>query len=230
MMSNNSESWNTSDVVSYFDSNRINIDDIYPSEYFFLENVLHENVKILDIGCAQGGFSHAIGQKLSNFSYTGVDISENMIKQAKINYPQHNFYHIEENDDYAILDSNGDDECFDITLVLGILHLHETWRETIKKAWSKTSSIMILDLRVVSEETIEDKEKSYFKMNFNGDKSDYSRVLPYNLINSSEALSTIQSLCAEAKKISFFGYSQAVSASAVCPVDNVFANVYCIER
>ena len=47
---------------------------------------------------------------------------------------------------------------------------------------------------------------------------------------SSEALSIIQSLCSGANKISFYGYSQADSASAVCPVDNVFANVYCIKR
>ena len=114
--------------------------------------------------------------------------------------------------------------------MLGILHLHENWKETIKKAWQKTAGVLILDLRVISEDSIEDKEKSYFQMNFNGGDSGYSQVLPYNLINSGEALSIVQYLCKGARKISFYGHSQLVSDSATCPIDNVFANVFCLER
>jgi|GEM_PF-1598086 len=228
-MNDNSEAWSSPDVVSYFDNQRVNSNDIYPSEWFFLKNSLKENIRILDIGCAQGGFSNAIKNEIKNFTYTGIDISESMITQAKKNYPHHTFYHIKESDDYSILKSE-DKSDFDLTLVLGILHLHETWRETVAKAWNQTSGILILDLRVVFEASIEDKEKSYFRMDFNGRGSDSTEILPYNLINTSEALSSIYSICKGAQKISYYGYSQKVSDSAVCPIKDVFANVYCIER
>ena len=228
-MIDNYEAWDKPEVVSYFNNNRVNVEDIYPSEWFFIKNVLKNNVTVLDIGCAQGGFSRAIGEILGSFSYTGIDISKNMIARAKVNYPQHTFFHLEESDDYSIL-NKGEANGFDVTLALGILHLHSEWRETIKKAWHQTSGVLILDLRVVCEESIEDKNKSYFEMNFNGTNSDQVNVLPYNLINAGEALSIIKSICTKAKKISFYGHSQKVSDSAVSPIESVFANVYCIER
>ena len=88
----------------------------------------------------------------------------------------------------------------------------------------------ILDLREVTEPSIEDKSISYFQMNFNGGNQTIVETLPYNLINTNDALAAIQSICKDAKRISFYGHSQKVSEAAVCPTDNVFAKVYCVER
>lgn len=228
-MTNNSKAWDQTNVVNFFNNHRVSVNDVYKSELFFLSNNLQENMSVLDIGCAQGGFSGIIGEKLNNFSYTGLDISKEMILQAKLKHPNHNFYHIEE-DDYSILEEINGGNAFDLTLALGILHLHETWRNTIKAAWKYTSSTLILDLRETYEETIEDKKVSYFNMNFNGSNDGFTEVLPYNVINTSDALDLIVSICSGATKISRFGYSQKPSESAVCPIDNIFANVYCIEK
>ncbi len=92
-MSNNAESWNQPNVVSFFDSHRTTTSDVYPSEWFFLKDQLQEGMSILDIGCAQGGFAGIIGEQLSKFSYTGVDISKAMITKASAKYPQHIFHH-----------------------------------------------------------------------------------------------------------------------------------------
>ena len=157
-MSNNAESWNQPNVVSFFDSNRATTLDIYPSEWFFLKDQLQEGISILDIGCAQGGFAGMIAEHLENFNYTGVDISEEMIAKAKIKFPQHTFHVVKEKD-YSKVTGE-----YDISIVLGILHLHESWRETIQVAWNHTKSSLILDLREISGETIEDKNKSYFNV------------------------------------------------------------------
>jgi SAM-dependent methyltransferase len=227
IVSNNSEAWNQSNVVNFFNKHRMDASDVYPSEWFFLNELLQENISILDIGCAQGGFATIIGKKLRNFSYTGLDISQNMITQAKLKHPKHNFHHIKEND-YSILESDGG--MFDLTIVLGILHLHETWRETIKKAWLYTSGALLLDLRESFEETVEDKEKSYFGMDINGKNEGYSGVLPYNIINASEALSTISSICVGATKISRYGYTTIPSDTTTTSIEKIFTNVYCIEK
>ena len=223
-MSNNAESWNQPNVVSFFDNHRATTSDVYPSEWFFFKDQLRENMTILDIGCAQGGFAGIIGEHLSKFSYTGVDISREMITKASAKFPQHVFYHVNENDYSAISGK------YDMTLVLGILHLHETWRDTIKTAWKHTKSVLILDLRETFENTIEDKEKSYFTMDINGSNGDYSEVLPYNVINAGEALEIITSICTGLEKISHYGYLQDSSNTAVTPINKIFANVYLIQK
>ena len=48
-MSNNAESWNQPNVVSFFDNHRTTKSDVYPSEWFFLKDRLQENMSILDI-------------------------------------------------------------------------------------------------------------------------------------------------------------------------------------
>ena len=223
-MSNNAESWNQPNVVSFFDNHRATTSDVYPSEWFFFKDQLRENMTILDIGCAQGGFAGIIGEHLSKFSYTGVDISREMITKASAKFPQHVFYHVNENDYSAISGK------YDMTLVLGILHLHETWRDTIKTAWKHTKSVLILDLRETFEKTIEDKKKSYFAMNINGSNSDYSEVLPYNVVNAGDALKTIVSICSGLEKVSHFGYLQDPSNTVVTPINKIFANVYLIQK
>ena len=223
-MNNNSESWNQPNVVSFFDSHRMTTSDVYPSEWFFLKDELQEGMSILDIGCAQGGFAGMISEHLKNFSYTGVDISEEMIVKAKAKYPYHTFHIVKENDYSNVT------KMYDVSIVLGILHLHESWRETIQVAWNHTKSSLILDLREISEETVEDKNKSYFTMDINGKNEDYSDVLPYNLINSGEALEIINSICTGAKKISFYGYSQDPAKTAVTPNHKIFANVYLVQK
>ena len=117
-----------------------------------------------------------------------------------------------------------------MTLVLGILHLHETWRDTIKTAWKHTKSVLILDLRETFEKTIEDKAKSYFTMDINGSNGDYSEVLPYNVVNAGEALEIITSICTGLEKISNYGYLQDPSNTTVTPINKIFANVYLIQK
>mgnify|MGYP001186933542 CR=1 FL=1 len=223
-MSNNSESWSLPNVVSFFDDHRLTSLDVYPSEWFFLKNQLHENMSVLDIGCAQGGFASIIKEQINNFSYTGVDISKEMINKATMHYPQHKFLHINEGD-FSSLSG-----VYDMTLVLGILHLHETWRKTIEAAWKHTKTALILDLRETFENTIEDKDQSYFTMEINGPNGSYSDVLPYNLINSGDALETINSICTGAKKISHYGYQQVPSNTTSTTVDKIFANAYLIQK
>ena len=225
-MSNNSESWSQPNVVDFFDNHRTTTADVYPSEWFFLKGQLHKGMSVLDIGCAQGGFAGIIGEELSKFSYTGVDISKVMIAKANAQHPQHTFHHVAENDYSALSGREG----YDMTLVLGILHLHETWRETIKVAWKQTKSVLILDLRETFENTVEDKSRSYFTMDINGSNGDYSEVLPYNVINIGEALKIITSICSGLEKISHYGYLQSPSDTTVTPIDKIFANVYMIQK
>jgi ubiquinone/menaquinone biosynthesis C-methylase UbiE len=54
-----------------------------------LSQFVNENDKVLDLGCANGKFFEAFKDK--KIDYFGIDISENLIKIAKQNYPEANF-------------------------------------------------------------------------------------------------------------------------------------------
>lgn len=222
----NANAWGHESILSFFEKNRLTKNDIYPSEWFFLDKKIVNGINILDIGCAKGGMANILSECVQDFSYVGVDINAHMIESAKKKYPQHLFYQINE-DDYSIL---GDTQ-YDLVICLGILHLHESWRHTIKVAWQHTQGSLILDLRETYHASIENKALAYFKMDFTNTNSiTPNYFLPYNIINSTESLRTIHEICSDASKISYYGYTQAVSELAVSPIKKLMATVYCIER
>lgn len=222
----NSQAWGLPRVLDYFDTARSKTEMVYPSEWIFLRDLMYEGMSVLDVGCAQGGFANVLGEHLNSFSYTGVDINPGMIARAQNKHPTHTFYCIEEADFKPLKDSQ-----FDLVLVLGILHLHEAWRDTLAQAWSHTSGHLLFDLRESPNPTIEDKKKSFFRMDFHGQDKIYRETrLPYNVINSSEALETIVGTCSGAGRVSHYGYFHPVSHVAECPYEQVMANSYCIER
>ena len=139
----NASAWGLPNVLRFFDQARTTSADVYPSEMHFLENCLQEGISVLDVGCAQGGFATVLSEHLADFSYTGVDISETMIDVAAEKHPTHQFYCCPEGD-LSVLSNRQ----FDLVLVLGILHLHEAWRQTLAAAWAHTKNAIIFDLRL----------------------------------------------------------------------------------
>jgi SAM-dependent methyltransferase len=222
----NAAAWGLPRVLEYFDDHRSRSDDVYPSEWHFLEEQLHDGMSVLDVGCAQGGFANIIGERISGLHYTGIDISAEMVHRARDKFPQHNFHQVSEGS-FGI----DDNEQFDLVLVLGILHLHEDWRQTISGAWHHTRKSLILDLRETDGDTIEDKSRSAFRMNFNGGDDEYAqRWLPYNILNSDTAGKIVAELCVDASRIRDFGYPHAVSEAADTPFQTVTTRTYCIEQ
>jgi SAM-dependent methyltransferase len=226
MTAGNADAWSMPGVLGFFDTERRTTAQVYASEWFFLKDRLREGVGVLDVGCAQGGFASVLEENLTSFGYTGIDISAAMIERARTRHPRQRFEAVSEAD-WSPLGA----ETFELVLVLGILHLHESWRDTIARAWTHTAGSLILDLREHDGPTIEDKAVSSLRMDFGGNSAAYAETqVPYVLVNSAEALATVRRLTPGARRISHFGYLHPVSGSASCPVAEAMANVWCIER
>jgi SAM-dependent methyltransferase len=224
--SDNASAWGMPNVLAFFDAERATTADVYPSEWFFLKDLLREDISVLDVGCAQGGFAAILGEHLTRFSYTGLDINAEMIARAEARFPDHQFHRIDETG-FGL----GAEARFDLVLVLGILHLHETWRDTLARAWAHTKGTLLFDLRESDGPTIEDKSRAYFKMDFNGGDAAHAETrLPYNIVNAGDALAVAKSVCPGAARIENYRYLHPVSHSAVTPVAEVMASVYCARR
>ncbi len=94
----NSQAWGLPNVLNYFNGHRTTSQHVYPSEWIFFRDRLAEGIDILDVGCAQGGFAGIVAEHVKAFSYTGVDINEDMIRIAKDKFPAHQFINIKEGD------------------------------------------------------------------------------------------------------------------------------------
>lgn len=222
----NEQAWSLPGVLGFFDSARATTAQVYRSEWIFLRELLREGMSVLDVGCAQGGFAAVLAEHLSDFRYTGVDVSAAMVERARFRHPDHRFLQVPEADLSAL-----DGETFDLVLVLGILHLHEKWRDTLAAAWTKTAGALVLDLREHEAASIEDKTVSSFRMDFGVADADHAAVtLPYIILNSADALATLRHMTPDRTRLSHFGYLTPVSGSASAPVDQVMANVWCVER
>jgi len=176
----NASAWGLPRVVDFFSSHRNTSEQVYDSEWFFLKDRLSEGMSVLDVGSALGGFAAILAEHLGEFRYTGVDISAEMVARARELHPDHAFQHVAEGDLSAL-----GDQRYDLVLVLGILHLHEAWRETIREAWAHTGGCLILDIRQCAGASIEDRARSWFQMDFNGGGDSHQRArLSYNVINA----------------------------------------------
>ena len=216
--------WNESGWHSYYETRRNTTSHVYPSEWFFLKDLLAEGMSVLDIGCAVGGLASVLSEHLEHFSYTGVDISEEMVRRAKEKHPHHRFYVIQEAD-LSILADNA----YDLVVCLGVLHLSRKWRELVSAAWTHTKQSFLMDLRENIGSTIEDESTSYFRVgNLLGTES--TATLPYNVINTTEALATLIESCKGYAKLQHYGYLAPASAAAITPAKNVLMNTYRIDR
>lgn len=216
--------WSMPGWVEFYETRRGTTQDIYPSEWLFLKDLLAEGISVLDIGCAVGGLVSVLSEHLMRFEYTGVDLSEDMIGRAKQKHPRHRFCVVEEADLSVLADAR-----YDLVVCLGVLHVNRRWRELIASAWARTEQCFLFDLRETSEATVEDETVSYFSVDTLLQTNGPAR-LPYNIINTAEALSTVADLCGGATRIQHYGYLADASPAAVTPTKQVHMNTYRIDK
>jgi SAM-dependent methyltransferase len=210
----------------YYEAHRTTTSDVYPSEWFFLKDLLRESVSILDVGCAAGGLASICREHLRTFEYTGVDISEEMVRRGKQRHPEHQF-HVIGDADLTVLGGRE----YDLVVCLGVLHLTRTWRELVAASWVHTKGALLLDLRESSTATLEDPTVSYYRVDeLPPTGAPTAATLPYNVINSSDARGTLLTLCAGAVGLTHYGYLSQPSGGAVTPVKDILMNTYRIDR
>ncbi len=197
------QAWSDPSILEFYKKNRNSYESLYESERIFVDRMLKEHSSYLDLGCALGGFASVLKQKLSQFQYTGVDVSEKMIRQALLlNDSCHDFFHCPEG-----IAKSGLGIVSDYVICLGFLHLHKQWRETLRWAFDHAEKGILFDLRESHLDTIEDINHSNFNTNFNSLNKEEC-LLPYNIINCQESSEIVDDLLSAGCKAYQYGYLQ----------------------
>lgn len=218
------KSWSKPNAVKYYSSFRNSIEEVYDSEKYFLTQVLKPDYSVLDIGCAAGGFYNVFKHLEPTISYTGVDISHEMIKKARALHPDLPF-HVSRGNELPF-----NDQSFDVVFCSGALHMTFDWREVLKEGWRVTKKYFIFDARLTEKsQTVEDMQKSYEKIAFY-DEWDGTSIVPYIIINVKEFLHTLESLDPKPALQQVYGYNHTVSEMTVSPEKQVCMTMCCLGK
>lgn len=219
-----SDSWSHTNAINYYCSHRNSVADIYESEKFFLSQVLEPGYSILDIGCATGGFVNVFREYEPTVSYTGVDISTEMIRQARILHPEIHF---------EVADGNNlpfGNNSFDIVFSSGALHMAPNWREILAEGWRIANRYFIFDVRLKnSPPTIEDINLSFERIAFSG-QWDGKTIVPYIIIDVKMFKQTLDALHPAPSVQQIHGYYHPVSDMTVTPEKEVCMTMCCLIK
>lgn len=76
--------WGAKNVVNYYTENRNSISKLYESEKKLINKIEEKKIfKILDFGCAAGGFCKGFLQRFKKATYTGLDKEKKLIAFAQ---------------------------------------------------------------------------------------------------------------------------------------------------
>lgn len=213
--------WDYENVIEYYRRNRKTISGLYDSEKYFLTKLNLDNFRILDIGCAEGGFYDIFTSLAENVLYTGVDVSEKMITIAKQLYPDAEFYSV----DPELRNLRFEDNSFDLVFSSGVFHLNSSWREMLKAGYRKSKRYMLIDFRILPDRSVTGKmQLSYGKPDSDSPKIDYF------VIDINELMTIIKGFSPVPKSVAAYGYYHQVSDDADIDLDKVCMAFFLIEK
>lgn len=218
------DSWSTSNSLEHYTHNRCKIDDLYESEKLFLPNMLKPDMKVLDVGCAAGGFYDIMKEIEPHIHYSGCDVSNELIKIAKHKYPNGVFFYA--NATHIPCDNNS----FDIVHSTGTLHMEEKYKESIKEIYCVSSSFSIIDLRLTNLPVSFDVDESYQRLIFDGEW-DGKSIVPYVVLNVEDLLFyLLNELTPKPIAIYATGYEHTPSLTANIPFEKVCMTVVMLQK
>lgn len=211
-----------SNAVGFYSNHRNSKKEIYRSEEYFLAKILKPGMSVLDVGCAAGGFYNILKELQPEISYTGIDISEEMIQEAKRLHPGVRFEKMMGHEIKY-------EECFELVFCSGVLHLDLNWRRIINECWRVTSRYFLFDVRLVEGRTVEDMSVAYQKIALEGKWDGKSRV-PYVLLNVRDFIKSIKEMEPILETLKAYGYFHQVSDTAIIPYKKVCMAMVCIGK
>lgn len=207
-------SWSTENSVNYYRNHRGDSSSLYRSERGFLEEVTRKSSTVLDIGCAAGGFSRIVREFNPGIAYSGADLSERMIEEARMRFP---------GDDFRVTDGERldyPDSSFDAAICFGVLHMALKWKELLAEGWRVCRNDFVFDVRLTSDAGVCDPLLSHQKLEFEGEWDGVSTA-PYIVVNVDEFRRVLAGLSPSPAGVRAYGYQHPVSHMNVTPYTSV---------
>ena len=218
-MSTAKEWWNQS-AIDYYSENRHEISDLYPSETIFLPRVLFPGAKVLDVGCASGGFFNIMRSYEAHIEYTGVDLSERAVELAKERYPEATFIVTE---GFELVFANN---TFDVVHCTSVFNNEPNYQAMLQEMYRVSNRFVLVDIRLLKG--IGRQAESVYNIQFNSEGVEAK--VPYVVNDADEVANFVLQLDPKPKALRGTGYFHQVAKEAETPHDEVCMSLFLIQK
>ena len=219
----NAKAWSQPSAIDYYSKHRHEVSDLYPSERVFLPRVLFPGIKVLDVGCASGGFFNIMRALEPTIDYTGIDIAEPAVDLARRTYQEARF---EVADGVTI---PFDDGTFDLVHCTSVLVIEPRYQEVWKEMYRVTSRFVLADMRLLKD--IEGQgglQDSHYRIQFDGQEQE--AVVPYVVSDADDVISFLLDLEPRPRALRGTGYFHEVSEMADTCYSQVCMSILLVEK
>ncbi len=225
--------YTTDQIARFYSLNRVHWTDLYPSEQWIFEHVAGgtgKYGKVLDVGCAAGGLGLALRERFLVESYAGVDINAPGIEAARSRQRE---FRIPVQFHCADILHMGPiaEEPFDAVVNLSCADWNVETKAIVNECWRRVApqGRFIISLRLTDGPGINDCERSYQNICFDGDPQDCERA-NYVVFNVNEALRMFAELEPRPSFVLGYGYWGPPSKTAVTPYQRLAFCVFAITK
>ena len=212
--------WSNQSAIDYYSENRHEISDLYPSEKIFLPRVLFPGAKVLDVGCASGGFFNIMRSYEAHIEYTGVDLSERAVELAKERYPEATFIVTE---GFELVFANN---TFDVVHCTSVFNNEPNYQAMLQEMYRVSNRFVLMDIRLLKG--IGRQAESVYNIQFNSEGVEAK--VPYVVNDADEVANFVLQLDPKPKALRGTGYFHQVAKEAETPHDEVCMSLFLIQK
>jgi len=212
--------WSNQSAIDYYSENRHEISDLYPSETIFLPRVLFPGAKVLDVGCASGGFFNIMRSYEAHIEYTGVDLSERAVELAKERYPEATFIVTE---GFELFFANN---TFDVVHCTSVFNNEPNYQAMLQEMYRVSNRFVLMDIRLLKG--IGRQAESVYNIQFNSEGVEAK--VPYVVNDADEVANFVLQLDPKPKALRGTGYFHQVAKEAETPHDEVCMSLFLIQK
>ena len=224
-MTDSAKAWSESTAVEYYAKYRHQVSDLYPSEKVFLPRVLFPGARVLDVGCASGGFFNIMRTLEPAIDYTGIDIAEPSIEAARQLYP-------DSNAKFMVTDGLKipfDDDEFDLVHCTSVLVIEPRYQDVLREMYRVSKRFVLADMRLLNgPDAVGSSEDSRYRIQFEGEFE--GTTVPYVVSDADEVVNFILSLDPKPQALRGAGYFHPVSPMAQTPYPEVCMTIFLLQK
>ena len=217
------KAWSQPSAIDYYSKHRHEVSDLYPSERVFLPRVLFPGIKVLDVGCASGGFFNIMRTLEPTVDYTGIDIAGPAVDLARQTYPDARF---EVADGVTIPFIDG---TFDLVHCTSVLVIEPRYQEVWEEMYRVSSRFVLADMRLLKDIAGQEGfQDSHYRIQF--DAQDQEGTVPYVVSDADKVINCLLNLDPRPQALRGTGYFHEVSNMADTRYSQVCMSILLVEK
>jgi ubiquinone/menaquinone biosynthesis C-methylase UbiE len=182
--------------------------------------VLFPGAKVLDVGCASGGFFNIMRSFEPHIDYTGIDLSDKAVELAKERYPEARFI-VTEGFRLPFQDNE-----FDVVHCTSVFNNEPNYQEMMEEMYRVSNRFVLADIRLLKG--LGNQAESVYDIQFKGKAVE--ATVPYVVNDADEVANFILQLKPTPRALYGTGYFHQVAKEAKTAHDNVCMAVLLIQK